>query len=106
MLKHLKHKLYGPMLGIRSMGVGEYQSEDSFICFGAKPTQRACTRDFLQEQKKMRKDKVPRQSTEDRSLQQSGKGDGQREAAAEEGAGIFGPRSQVTQCERMCQRSW
>ena len=27
-----------------SMGVGERQSEDSFVYFGTKPTQRACAR--------------------------------------------------------------
>ena len=28
------------MLGIRYVGLGECQSEDSFVCFGAKPTQK------------------------------------------------------------------
>ena len=32
-----------------SVGVGECLSEDSFVCFGTKPTQRASTRDFLQD---------------------------------------------------------
>ena len=34
----------GTMVGIRSVvvGVGERQLEDSFVCFGAKLTQRAC----------------------------------------------------------------
>ena len=28
------------MVGIRSVDVGECQSEDSFVCFGTKPTQK------------------------------------------------------------------
>ena len=40
------------------VGVGEHQSEDSFVCFGAKPTQRACAQDFLRDRKKTRKGKV------------------------------------------------
>ena len=43
------------MLGIRSVGVEVCQSEDSFVCFGAKPTQRACVRDFLRDQKKTKR---------------------------------------------------
>ena len=50
------------MVGIHSEGVGERQ--DSFVCFGTKPTQRACTQDFLQDRKKMRKGKVLEQSTD------------------------------------------
>ena len=49
---------------IRSVDVGERQSEDSFVCFGAKPTQRVRMRDFLRDRKKTRKDKVPEQSTD------------------------------------------
>ena len=54
----------GTMVGIRSVGVGvdERQSEDSFICFSAKLTQRACARDFQRDQKKTRKGKVPEQN--------------------------------------------
>ena len=53
------------MVGIRSVGVGvgEHQSEDSFVYFGEKPTERACTRDFLRDRKKTRKDKDPEQPT-------------------------------------------
>ena len=58
-----KHKrasklLCGKMVGIRSVGVGvdEHQSEDSFVCFGA--------RDFLRDWKKIKKSKVPEQSTD------------------------------------------
>ena len=46
------------------VGVGECQSEDSFVCFGTKPTQRACAQDLLQDWKKTREGKVPEQSTE------------------------------------------
>ena len=37
-----------------SVGVGECQSEDPFVCFGAKPTQRACLRDFPCNRKRTR----------------------------------------------------
>ena len=42
----------------------------------------------------------------ERSKRQSGKGDGQRKAAAGRGAGTCGPRGRVSQRERMSQRSW
>ena len=41
-----------------SLGVSECRSEDSFGYFGAKPTQRACARDFLRDRKKTREGKV------------------------------------------------
>ena len=49
-----------------SVGVGmcECQSEDSFVCFDAKPTLRACARDFLRDRRKTRKVKVTGQSRE------------------------------------------
>ena len=37
---HIYCSMCDTMLGIRC--VGECQSEDPFVCFGAKPTQRAC----------------------------------------------------------------
>ena len=52
----------GTMVGIRSVGVGERQSENSFVCFGAKLTHSAYTRDFLRDRKKTRKGKVPEQN--------------------------------------------
>ena len=54
----------GTMLSICSVGVGvsERQSEDSFVCFGVKPTQRAWARDFQRDRKKTRKSKVQEQS--------------------------------------------
>ena len=49
----------------------------------------------------------PRQSTEKGASDSQEKvTDSQREAAAEEGVGTCGPRSQVTQCERMSQHCW
>ena len=56
----------GMMVGIHSVGagVGECQSEESFVCFSAKPTQRACAWDFLWDRKKTRKGKVPEQWTD------------------------------------------
>ena len=44
-----------------SVGVGEFQLENSFVCFGAKPTQRACARVFQGNRKKTRKGKIPEQ---------------------------------------------
>ena len=41
------------MGGIRFCGCG-CQSEDSFVCFGTKPTQTACKRDFPQDRKRIR----------------------------------------------------
>ena len=34
---------------VRSVSVCGYQSENYFVCFGAKPTQRACARDLLRD---------------------------------------------------------
>ena len=51
------------------VGISECQSEDSFIRFGAKATQTACSRDFLRDWKKTRKGNVPGQSTEESSQQ-------------------------------------
>ena len=59
--------------------VSERQSDDSFVCFGAKPIERACARDFLRDRKKTRKGKVPGQSTG-----QKGVSDSQRKATVRE----------------------
>ena len=81
----------GTIVGIRSVGVGERQLEDSFVGFGAKPTQRACARDFLRVRKKTRK-----------GSQQIVVSDSQGKATAREkqllkwGVGTYGPRSQVS----------
>ena len=42
------------MLGIHCVGVCGCQSDDSFVCFGAKPTQRACVRDLPRDRKRKR----------------------------------------------------
>ena len=42
------------MLGINCVDVDKCQSEDSFVCFGAKPTQRACVQDLPQDWKRTR----------------------------------------------------
>ena len=34
------------MLGIRCVGMCGRQSDDLFVCYGVKPTQRACARDL------------------------------------------------------------
>ena len=90
-----------------SVGVGECQSEDSFVCFGVKPTQRACMWDLLWDRKRMREGKVPeqirrRQSAGESSQQKLGEADGQRKATAR----TYGPRGWVGQRERISQYSW
>ena len=87
------------------MGVSECQSEDSFVCFGAKPTQRSYARDFPQNRKKTKEGKVPEQSTEESNQQMSGKGDGQREMTAKRGVGTCGLKSQVSQRKRISHLS-
>ena len=72
------------------VGVGECKSEDSFVRFGTKPTQRA----WREEDEE---GKVPGQSTEESSRQKSVEGDGQRKAAGKRGVGTYGLRSQVSQ---------
>ena len=69
--KYLHINKFGTMGVFVSVGVGisECQSEDSFIRFGAKATQTACSRDFLRDWKKTRKGNVPGQSTEESSQQ-------------------------------------
>ena len=62
------------MVGIRPVGVGERQWEDSFVCIGEKAHKRVCTWDFLWDQKKTRKGKVPEQST-DREKRRSERSD-------------------------------
>ena len=59
------------MVGIHCVGVGvdERQSDDYFVCFGAKPTQRACARNFLRDRKKTRKRQGTR--TEQRGVSDS-----------------------------------
>ena len=52
------------------VGIGECQS-DSFICFGAKTTQRAWSRDLLRDQKKTWEGKVQGQSTEEDRREES-----------------------------------
>ena len=70
----------GTMEGIHSVGVcvGEHQSEDSFVSFSAKPTERPCAWDFLRWRGRARS-----QYSQQRGVSEPGKGDGQSEAAAE-----------------------
>ena len=88
-----------------SVGVDECQSEDSFVCFGKKPTQRTCARDILGDRKKTREGKVPEQSTEETSQQNTGKGDREKRLPSEE-SGPVALKNQDSQRERMSQRSW
>ena len=94
------------MVGIHSenVGVEERQSEDSFVCFGAKPTRRACARDFLRDQKKTRKSKVPEQNREE--LETAKERRRQREEVAEGGIGTCRSKGRVGQRKRTSQRSW
>ena len=47
------------MLAIHCVGVGECQSEDLFIYFGAKPSKKACSRDLPRDHKWTKGGKVP-----------------------------------------------
>ena len=90
--------------------VSESQS-DSLVYFVATPTQRACARELLRDQKKTKEGKIPgqnrrRQSTEESCQQKSKGGDGHRKAATKRGARTWGSKSQVSQRERMNRRSW
>ena len=46
-------------MGICCVGVGKCQSEDSFVCFGVKPTQRAYARDLLRGRNRTREGRSP-----------------------------------------------
>ena len=61
------------------MGVGKSQSEDSFVSFGAKPTQRACARDFPRDRKRTRKGRSQSQEkeAEQTSRQRTGRSAGE-----------------------------
>ena len=80
------------------VGVGECQSEDPFICFGAKPIQRACAEDISRDWKMTREGKVPGQNGRGQSAEESS-----QEKRAE--AKVCGLRGRVGQRERMSQRS-
>ena len=82
------------MLGIHCVGVSECQSEDPFVCFGVKPTQRACAQDLPRDRKRTREGKVPEQNRP---------GNRSRRKPT---ARIYGSRGQVGQRERMSQHSW
>ena len=76
------------------VGVGERQSEDPFVCFGAKHTQRACARYFLQDRKKTRKGKVPGQS---KNIRVS---DGQKKQLLKEELGSVNPEAESANARR------
>ena len=80
-------------MGIQCVGVSKCQSEDSFVCFGAKPTQRACARDFLRDRtREGRFQGRTDQSTGESSRQKSGEADGRTNV--------------VGQREKISQHSW
>ena len=59
------------MLGIRCVGVCGCQSENSFVCFGAKPTQRACAQDLPRDRKDEGRKVPEKDSAEGSSRDQS-----------------------------------
>ena len=69
------HKWYTFMckkdLAFIFVGVCKCQSEDSFVCFGTKPTQRACVQDFPRDQKRTREGRSHRTEV-DRTGQSAG----------------------------------
>ena len=82
-----------------SVGVGECQS-DSFVCFGAKPTQRTCSQEE-DEEAKVPEQNRRRQSAEESSQQKSGREPTVRERR------LRGPvnRGRVGEGERTSQHS-
>ena len=54
------HKECDTILGIGCVGMCVSQSEDPFICFGSKLTQRACARDLPRDQKRTREGRSQR----------------------------------------------
>ena len=84
------------VLGIRCVGVGKCQSEYSFVCFGAKPTQKAYAQNFPPEEDKGRK---VRESTEVDRRDQGIKTDQSTEQGSRQkraGARTYGLRSRFT----------
>ena len=64
-LFRVKSNICDTMGGIHFCGCG-YQSENPFVCFGAKPTQRACARDLPRDRKKTRKGRSQRRGKDSR----------------------------------------
>ena len=103
-------KVCDTMGGIRFCGCG-CQSENPFVCFGAKPTQRACARDLPRDRKMTWEGRSQRQSagegsqekwTELTSLQKRTEQPTEVRKAA---ASTCGLRCQVSQREKMNQHS-
>ena len=94
------------MSGIRFCGCGcGCQSEDPFVCFGAKPTQRACARDLPRDRKRTeqsrteesRERKKKQQSTELGSRQNMTVGRREQElGAVDSEAGLANVRGRVS----------
>ena len=94
----------GMMVGIRSVGVGDCQSEDHFVL--ARNPHKGLAREISYETGRRRG------KTRSQSSQQIGVSDSQGKATVRErrllkrGFGTCGSRSQVSQREKMSQRSW
>ena len=100
-----------------SVGVGKCQSEDSFVCYVTKPTQRACAWDFPQDRKRTsegksqgeqnRKKQWRNQGIEQtRTVERTGQSAEQGSRQKRAGARACGLRGRVGQRERMSQYSW
>ena len=97
------------------MNVGKYQSEDPFVCFGTKPTQRACTWDFPQDWKRTREGRSQRIEKEAeqkrpgqnrKEVDRTGQSAKENRSRGKPTARMCGPRGPVGQCGRMSQHSW
>ena len=81
------------------VGVGMCQSEDPFVCFGAKPTQRSCARDYLWDRRRTRESSVQEQDrTEQNRRNQSAEQDSRQKRA---GVRTCGLRRRIGQREKM-----
>ena len=87
------------MGGIRFCGCGG-QSENPIVCFGTKPTQRACVWDFPWDRKRTRERRSQREQKKAESRTEQG---GRQKRAGVRACGL---RGRVGQSERMSQHSW
>ena len=79
------------------------QSEDLFVCFGAKPTQKAGERDFPQDRKRTREGRSQREQKKPVNRRGQNRAVSRREQAT---ARTCGRRGRVGQHERISLRSW
>ena len=90
---------------IRFCGCGcGCKSEDPFVCFGRKPTQRACARDFPRDRKRTRKERSEREQK--KLVGRTGQSTEESSQEKRAGAGACGLRGRVGQSERISERFW